>query len=229
VVTGAASGIGAACADELLREQWNVVAWDLTVGRDPRITWRKVNVADSENVRDAASEVTDVQLLINCAGISDRAPAATMHPQQWRRVIDVDLTGTFFCCQALHSQLSRNGGVIVNLASMAGHRAFGGRANYCAAKAGVVALTEVLALEWASDGIRVIAVSPGYVMSPMMRHGIEAGEIDEAALMARIPQKRYATPSEMAAAIVALAGSPFAYMTGASAIIDGGWCANGGF
>jgi NAD(P)-dependent dehydrogenase (short-subunit alcohol dehydrogenase family) len=229
VITGASGGIGQALVEHLKRDDWMIIGWDLQPGDDPDVTWAEVDVGDVESVRAAAATVPVASLLVNCAGISDRAPAAAMRPEQWERVVRVDLTGTFYCCQALYPALVRGKGTVVNLASIAAHRSFVGRANYCAAKAGVVALTEVLGLEWASEGIRVVAISPGYVATPMMDAGIAAGQIDVELMLGRTPQKRAATPQEIAAAIVALAGSEFAFMTGQTAIVDGGWCANGGF
>jgi NAD(P)-dependent dehydrogenase (short-subunit alcohol dehydrogenase family) len=229
VITGASGGIGQALVEHLKRDDWMIIGWDLQPGDDPDVTWAEVDVGDVESVRAAAATVPVASLLVNCAGISDRAPAAAMRPEQWERVVRVDLTGTFYCCQALYPAIVRGKGTVVNLASIAAHRSFVGRANYCAAKAGVVALTEVLGLEWASEGIRVVAISPGYVATPMMDAGIAAGQIDVELMLGRTPQKRAATPQEIAAAIVALAGSEFAFMTGQTAIVDGGWCANGGF
>jgi NAD(P)-dependent dehydrogenase (short-subunit alcohol dehydrogenase family) len=229
VVTGASGGIGRAVIERLKRDDWTIVGWEIEPGDDPDVSWSEVDVGDVESVRAAAAKVQVASLLVNCAGISDRAPAAEMRPEQWERVVRVDLTGTFYCCQALYPALVRGRGTVVNLASIAAHRSFIGRANYCAAKAGVVALTEVLGLEWAPAGVRVVAISPGYVATPMMEAGIAAGQIDVEEMLARTPQKRAATPDEIAAAIVALAGGDFAFMTGQTAIVDGGWCANGGF
>jgi NAD(P)-dependent dehydrogenase (short-subunit alcohol dehydrogenase family) len=229
VVTGAASGIGRACAERLVREGWFVVGWDISPGDDPTVNWRRVDVADFASVTAAAAEVPLASLLVNCAGISDRAPAAEMSTDQWDRVIRVDLSGTFYCCRALHDALSRGRGTIVNIASIAAHRSFAGRANYCAAKAGVVALTEVLGLEWAEHGVRVVAVSPGFVASPMLAVGVEAGHIQEEAVLGRTPQARLASSDEIAAVVVSLASSAFAFMTGTTVVVDGGWCANGGF
>jgi NAD(P)-dependent dehydrogenase (short-subunit alcohol dehydrogenase family) len=229
VVTGAASGIGHSCVQRLKADGWSVVGWDIDPGGDPDVAWQQVDVGDFESVAGAAAKVPTVSLLVNSAGISARAPAAEMQPDQWDRVVRIDLTGTFYCCRALHDALVRGRGTIVNIASIAAHRSFAGRANYCAAKAGVVALTEVLGLEWASEGVRVIAVSPGFTATPMMVAGIEGGHIDERPLLERTPQRRVAPPDELAEAIVALAGDSFAYLTGQTVIIDGGWCANGGF
>ena len=229
VVTGASSGIGMACASKLIADGWSVIGWDLSDPVVEGVVGDRVDVSDPESVRAAAAKLPKLDLLINSAGISDRAPAAEMAVEQWRRVIDVDLSGTFWCAQALHPALAAAGGVVVNVASIAGHRSFAGRANYCAAKAGVVALTEVLGVEWAPDGIRVLAVSPGFVATEMVEAGIEGGWISEDAILARTPLGRLATPEETAAAIVALSGSAFTYATGSTVVLDGGWLANGGF
>jgi NAD(P)-dependent dehydrogenase (short-subunit alcohol dehydrogenase family) len=229
VVTGAASGIGRACTEKLGQEGWFVVGWDISPGDDPAVSWRRVDVGDYASVEAAAADVPVASLLVNCAGISDRAPAAEMSVDQWDRVIRVDLSGTFYCCRSLHDALAQGHGTIVNVASIAAHRSFHSRANYCAAKAGVVALTEVLGLEWADSGVRVVAVSPGFVASPMMAEGVTAGHIEEEAVLGRTPQDRFASAEEIAAAIVSLASSAFAFMTGTTVVVDGGWCANGGF
>lgn len=229
IVTGAASGIGAASATDLLANGWHVIGWDLRPGADSQVDWRTVDVSDPEQVHAAAASVSVAHLLVNSAGISDRAPAADMHSDQWRRVIDVDLSGTFYCCQALYPALRNGRGTVVNIASIAGHRAFAGRANYCAAKAGVVALTEVLGQEWAPDGIRVLAISPGFVATELVNAGIEAGWISEASIITRTPMGRLANPDEVARAISALTTDAFSFATGTTIIIDGGWCANGGF
>lgn len=229
VVTGVSSGIGEATARALLAAGWEVRGWDIGAPRLDGIAWTRVDVADPDSVAAAAAEVGEVGLLVNAAGIADRAPAATMRVEQWRRVIDVDLSGTFYCAQALYPGLRAGRGVVVNVASVAGHRAFAGRANYCAAKAGVVMLTQVLGQEWATDGIRVLAVSPGFVATEMVVAGIEGGWVSEAAIRGRTPMDRLAQPDEIARSIVALASDAFSYATGTAILLDGGWTANGGF
>lgn len=229
VVTGAASGIGSACTAKLLSDGWEVHGWDVQASPLDGVIQRTVDVADPEGVRAAAASIPELDLLINSAGISDRSAAAEMTVEQWRSVIDVDLSGVFWCAQALYPALRSRSGVVVNLASIAGHRSFAGRVNYCAAKAGVLAMTEVLAVEWAPDGIRVMAVSPAFVATEMVTRGIEGGWIPEDDIVARTPLGRLASPEETAAAIVALAGPTFGYLTGSSVVLDGGWLANGGF
>jgi NAD(P)-dependent dehydrogenase (short-subunit alcohol dehydrogenase family) len=229
VVTGVSSGIGEATARALLADGWEVRGWDLGQPRVDGVVWTRVDVSDPGSVAAAAAEVPEIDLLVNSAGIADRAPASEMRIDQWRRVIDVDLSGTFYCAQALYPALKVHGGVVINVASIAGHRAFAGRANYCAAKAGVVMLTQVLAQEWASDGIRVLAVSPGFVATEMVVAGIDGGWVSEEAIRGRTPMDRLADPDEIARSIIALAGGAFSYATGAAVLVDGGWSANGGF
>ena len=229
VITGAASGIGAACARLLVADGWRVVGWDLARGATEEVLWQTVDVGDPEAVRAAAVEVPEADLLVNSAGISDRAPAADMSPAQWSRVISVNLSGTFFVCQALYPALRRAEGTIVNVASIAAHRAFAGRANYCAAKAGVVALTEVLGLEWARDGVRVLGISPGFVATELFDAGVQSGHVSESGVTGRTPMGRLAEADEIARAIAQLAGDAFSFATGTTMIVDGGWSANGGF
>ena len=229
VITGAASGIGEACAQALNGDGWSVVGWDIQPGDAGDVQWSKVDVGDFDSVSAAAADVPEASLLVNAAGISDRAPAAEMTPDQWEGVLRVDLTGTFYASRALFEALRKGKGTVVNVASIAAHRSFAGRANYCAAKAGVVALTEVLGLEWAKEGIRVVAVSPGFVATPMMVEGIRDGHIEESAVLNRTPMDRLAQPAEIAASIVALASDSFSYMTATTVLVDGGWCARGDF
>lgn len=229
VVTGVSSGIGEATARLLVAEGWQVRGWDVSEPRITDVAWTRVDVSDPDSVMAAAASLETVGLLVNAAGIADRAPAATMRAGQWRRVIDVDLSGTFYCAQALYPALKAGMGVVVNVASIAGHRAFAGRANYCAAKAGVVMLTQVLGQEWAVDGIRVLAVSPGFVATEMVVAGMAGGWVSEAAIRGRTPMDRLAEPDEIARSIVALASGAFSYATGTAVLVDGGWTAMGGF
>lgn len=229
LVTGAASGIGRACAAKLLADGWEVHGWDIQPSSLDGVIDHRVDVSDPDGVREAAASMSSLDLLVNSAGISDRSAAAEMTVEQWRRVIDVDLSGVFWCAQSLYPALRAASGVVVNLASIAGHRSFAGRVNYCAAKAGVLAMTEVLAVEWAADRIRVIAVSPAFVATDMVTAGIAGGWIPEDEIVARTPMRRLASPEETAEAIVALADPAFSYMTGSSLVLDGGWLANGGF
>lgn len=219
VITGGASGIGQECARQLRAEGWRVIVWDRSAA-DGGVA---VDVSDYASVVRAAAQLDGVDLLINAAGIAGgRAPVADKDPAEWAQVLAVNLNGTFHCAHALYPGLRARGGVIVNIASVAGMVMMKGRAHYAVSKAGVATLTRSLANEWAEDGIRVIAVAPGYVKTPLIQHSIDAGELDEARLAAMHPMNRLATTQEIAASIIALTRPPFLFMTGSVVTIDGG-------
>ncbi len=219
VVTGGASGIGQECARQLLAEGWQVIVWDRAGhGANPA-----VDVANYDSVAAAAASLAGVDLLINAAGIAGgREPVARKDPAEWAQVLAVNLNGTFHCAHALYEQLKARAGVVVNIASVAGLTMMKGRAHYAVSKAGVATLTRSLANEWAADGIRVIAVAPGYVKTQMIQRSIDAGELDEQTLSALHPLNRLASPEEIASAMIALARPPFQFMTGSIVLIDGG-------
>jgi len=219
VVTGGASGIGQECVRQLQADGWTVYIWDLgeNQGRDT------VDVSDYANVLRAASTLENIDLLINAAGIAgSRTAVAEKDPGEWARVLDVNLNGTFYCAHALYTHLKSNHGVIVNIASVASMIMMKGRAHYAVSKAGVATLTRSLANEWAEDGIRVIAVAPGYVKTPLVQSSIDAGELNEDVLASMHPMNRLASTQEIAAAIIALSKPPFQFMTGSVVTIDGG-------
>ena len=220
VVTGGASGIGQECVRQLREQGWRVVVWDLDAqdGFSPA-----VNIADYASVAAAAQRLDGVDLLINAAGIAGgREPVAEKDPAEWDKVLSVNLSGTFYCSHALYPHLRKKGGVIVNIASVAGMVMMKGRVHYAVSKAAIETLTRSLANEWVADGIRVIAVAPGYVKTPLIQRSIDAGELDEAKLAAMHPMNRLATTEEIAASMIALSRPPFQFMTGAIVTIDGG-------
>ena len=221
VVTGGASGIGRECVKQLRDLGWRVTVWDREGGDGDSVA---IDVTDYRSVAAAAGRLDGVDLLINAAGVAGgREAVADKDPAEWDRVLAVNLSGTFYCAHALYRPLRTRGGVVVNIASVAGLVMMKGRAHYAVSKAGVIALTRSLGNEWASDGIRVVAVAPGYVRTPMIQQSIEAGELDEAALAAMHPMNRLASPQEVACAMIALAQPPFQFMTGATLVLDGGF------
>lgn len=227
VVTGAAGGMGLALVRRLIAAQWTVHAWDAVPHDLEGAHWRQVDVADAAAVAAAAAEVETCDLLFNGAGVAEMAPAAEMEPATWARVIGINLTGTFLCCRALHPALKGAGGVIVNVASTRSYEPAWGRSAYATAKAGVVMLTRSLGLEWAADGIRVVAIAPGYVRTPMVQQQLEIGGLRSEVIMAHTPARRMAEPEEVAELVLALAGQTFDFMTATTLVFDGGWLANG--
>ncbi len=228
VITGAAGAIGGAIAQLLVEGGWEVVGLDLRKGESSSIAWVVADVTDSEQMETAAKSLDRCDLLVNAAGFGDRAPAAEMTPAQWESVISGCLSGTFYSCRAFFTQLAAGGGVIVNIASAAATNALATHANYCSAKAGVVALTEVLALEWAKEGIRVLAVSPGFVATHKQKLGFETAPKLLGGIEAGTPMGRLAEVAEIAEAVVGLVGSQFSYLAGTNVVIDGGFSTDGG-
>ena len=234
LVTGAASGIGRACVERLLRDGAAVAAVDRDGNgmQDLGALALTADVTDpkavAEAVARAEAEFGPLDAVVNVAGITGSQAAAECHVtpvEEWRRVIDVNLTGTFLVCRAaLPGMLDRGAGCIVNVASAAGLVAFPGRCAYSASKGGVVQLTRSLAADYAARGIRANAICPGMVETPMTQWRLDDPEL-RAAVLAKIPAERVASAREVAQAVALLAGSELQYMNGAMLVLDGGWTA----
>jgi NAD(P)-dependent dehydrogenase (short-subunit alcohol dehydrogenase family) len=237
VVTGGGSGIGFATAVRFVAEGARVVILDIDRGSLESVTAEAPGIAgavycdvsDPIEVARAFEEVDRIlgplNVLIANAGISIRHPFLDISPEEWRRVMSVNLDGIFYCSQAAARRMSANGGgVILMTAStngLVGHPYY---ADYNASKAGVILLARSMALELAPQ-IRVNAVCPGYVMTPMQ----QAEYTDEMLRNtdAKIPLGRHARPDEVAALFAFLASTDGAYLTGAAIPLDGGELAGG--
>ncbi len=222
LVSGAAGGIGAAVADRLADEGATVVRSDLAeAGRE-----LACDVTDPESVAATVSEVMRrhgrLDVLANVAGIGLARRIGDLTLDEWRRVLDVNLTGTFLLSQAALPALIEARGTIVNMASMAGLRATPYNAAYCASKGGVIMLTKSMALEFAGDGVRVNAVCPASVDTPFLR-GFRLPEGADMALLSRAasPMGRLIDPAEVAAAVAYLASDEAATVSGTTLVIDG--------
>jgi NAD(P)-dependent dehydrogenase (short-subunit alcohol dehydrogenase family) len=216
VVTGGTSGIGAATAQRFRDEGCEVVVLARTPG--PGVI--PCDVSDRLQVDAAFEQVGDLDVVVNNAGVSVRSPAVDISPDQWEQVLATNLSGAFWVAQAAaRRMLLGAGGVILNTAStnaLVGYRYY---ADYNATKAGVVALTKSLALEWAPR-IRVNAVCPGYVLTPMQEAEYTPEMLAE--VNSRIPLGRHATPEELAGLFAYLASDEAAYFTGSVIVMDGG-------
>jgi meso-butanediol dehydrogenase/(S,S)-butanediol dehydrogenase/diacetyl reductase len=216
VVTGGTSGIGAATAQRFRDEGCEVVV----LARTPDPDVIPCDVSDRDQVEAAFAQIGALDVLVDNAGVSLRSPAVDIDETQWDQVIGTNLSGAFWVAQAAAARmLAAGGGSIVFTAStnaLVGYRYY---ADYNASKAGLVALTRSLALEWAPT-VRVNAVCPGYVLTPMQ----EAEYTPEmlAQVNERIPLGRHATPEELAGLFAYLASDEAAYFTGSVIVMDGG-------
>jgi NAD(P)-dependent dehydrogenase (short-subunit alcohol dehydrogenase family) len=243
VVTGGGRGIGASIARTVAREGGAVAILDqdMNLAEETRrgleetgATARsyQVDVRDESGVVAVAERVkTDlgkVDLLVNNAGISLLGPSMTFTVEDWRESMDVMTTGVFLCSREFVKIMrDGDGGAIVNISSLNGLVAFPMRLAYSAAKAAVVSMTEVLAVEWAAYGIRVNAVAPGMTKTEMLQGAIDQGLIDVDAYKEHTPLRRFAEPQEIAEAVLYLASDRSSYLTGQVIVPDGGWSAFG--
>jgi NAD(P)-dependent dehydrogenase (short-subunit alcohol dehydrogenase family) len=223
VVTGAASGLGAAIAARFAREGARVIAADIAAGSPYAL-----DVADSGScaalVRRVMQEKGRIDYLVNSAGIGADVPFLDTTPELFDRIIAVNLRGTFLIGQAC-ARVMGAGGAIVNIASVSGMRGNTGRTAYGASKGGVITMTQVMAAELASRGIRVNAISPGPVDTPLVEKMHDA---EIRAIYARaIPMQRYGKPEEIACAALFLCSNDASYITGHVLVVDGGFMGGG--
>jgi 2-keto-3-deoxy-L-fuconate dehydrogenase len=221
LVTGAGSGIGAAVARRLAAAGAEVIVADLSPHAVADELDAQAVVLDVREEAQVAPAMGELDVLVNVAGIGSTTNAPETTLEVWENVFAVNARGTFLCCKhAIPGMVSRGGGSIVNIASVAGLVGLRNRAAYCASKGAVISLTRALAVDHVADGIRVNAVAPGTVDSPWVRRLVEdAGESLEA-LRARQPLGRLGTPQEIADAVAYLAAAEF--VTGSVLVIDGG-------
>jgi NAD(P)-dependent dehydrogenase (short-subunit alcohol dehydrogenase family) len=210
-------------------EGWSVIGWDIHPIEVNDITRVEVDVTDWDHVHELASSCPPIAVAVNAAGIVVRKPAVEVNQSDWDRVIGVNLTGSFYVAHALFPALRAAGGVLINIASITAHAGFTLRVAYSATKSAILSLTRTLALEWASDGVRVLAISPTFADTPLIRRGVEEGRIDIDEIVRHTPQRRLVEPDEIAGAVLRLAGNEFRSVTGSDVLLDGGFVAQGGF
>ena len=228
IITGGTRGIGAAISEAFLQRGAEVVAIygsddegakRFAAGKE-RLKLAKLDVADYAAVEAFFGTIDGVQVLINNAGIRRDAIVGMMKREDWKRVLDVNLDGTFHMSKFAVQTMSRQRyGRIVNVTSPSGHLGFHGQANYAASKAGQVAIARSLAREVAKRNITVNCVSPGFVDTELL------ADIDEAKkkeLIAMVPMGRFAKTEEIASAVLFLASREASYVTGSVLEVTGG-------
>jgi NAD(P)-dependent dehydrogenase (short-subunit alcohol dehydrogenase family) len=237
IVSGGAGGIGGEVSTRLISEGSRVVIADLNVSPDvlptDQVLRLPCDITDPEQC-DAVAEKTietfgRLDGMVNCAGVSKPHDSMSLPPAEWTRMIDIQLSGAFYLAQACAKRMTEHGGAIVFITSTNAEAAFPRRAAYCCAKAGVAMLTKVLAIEWASNNIRVNAVGPAYVATEMTQRNIAAGNVNEEQIKARIPLGRLARPADVADSVSFLLSEKASFITGHSLYVDGGWLAYGYF
>jgi len=230
VVTGGAKGIGRGVVRELTGEGWHCVILDTDpagqgVADEFGGAFVRADVTRPDELQRAFAGVAGrfgpLHGLVNSAGINRTGPSAQLAAADWQRVIDIDLSGTFYACQAAYPHLAP-GAAIVNLASIFAMRALPGRVAYAAAKHGVVGVTRVLAVEWANRPIRVNAVAPSWTDTPLIRDQVAAGTLD-LGVLDHVPFGRLARVEDVAGAIAFLLGDKASFITGQTLYVDGGY------
>ncbi|RXJ00300.1 3-oxoacyl-ACP reductase FabG [Anaerobacillus alkaliphilus] len=235
IVTGGGNGIGRETVLTFTREGAKVVIADFdeqagtsvlqeVEERGGTAIFQKVNVADQESVTQLVEKTIEtfgtVSILVNNAGITADAMTHKMTPESWQRVIDVNLTGVFYCTQAVLGKMVEEGkGKIINTSSVSGVYGNVGQANYAATKAGVVGMTKTWAKEYGGKGINVNAVAPGFIETAMVAK-VPEKVIDK--MKAIIPLKRLGSPSDIANAYLYLASDESNYVNGTVLHVDGG-------
>jgi 2-deoxy-D-gluconate 3-dehydrogenase len=243
IVTGTGTGIGQASALALAAAGANVIMTELPGRTDAAEATASTARADygvetlvmpldvtdlghiDELVTSAVARFGRIDILLNNAGINIPKLALDVTESDWDRVLDINLKGLFFTTQAVGRVMAeQKSGKIISIASQMGVVGYVKRAAYCSAKAGVVNLTRVLAFEWAQYGIRVNAIGPTFVETPLTRPMFEDEEFRQD-VMSRIPLGQLAQPQDIASAVVFLASPASDMITGQTLLVDGGWTA----
>ncbi|SIS83831.1 gluconate 5-dehydrogenase/2-deoxy-D-gluconate 3-dehydrogenase [Alicyclobacillus vulcanalis] len=245
LVTGGGRGIGAAIARRFAQEGADICLVSRTeaelLGQAEwisRETGRQAlpcvcdvsNPSDVERaVAAAEAQFGRIDILVNAAGISVAAPSTELSYERWKACLNINLDGTFLFCQAVgRGMIARGqGGKIINITSIVAHAGIPERATYAASKGGVRQLTQALAVEWAKHNIQVNAISPGFIMTEIVRDYIRRGIHKPEKLVARIPAGRMGEVDDIAGPAVFLASSDSDYVTGTILVADGGFLANG--
>lgn len=235
IITGGTAGIGAAAAKKFAQEGAKVTVWARNAEKGKAfveamakegytICFDAVDTSNYEQVVAATKRVFDangkIDILINNAGITNDSTLKKMTPEQWQSVIDINLTGTFYCTKAVNQYMVEAGwGRIINVSSVVGLYGNFGQTNYVATKAGVIGMTKTLCRELGKKGVTVNAVAPGFIATDMVA---KMPEDLLAGMVAKVPVGRLGKPEDIANAFCFLASDEAAYVNGAVLSVDGG-------
>jgi len=243
IITGARRGMGRTHALALAKAGARVVVSDISQEDCEKVV-KEINEMGGEALavecdvtkkgevekimKAAVAKWSKVDILVNNAGIVQFKPFTELTEEDWDKTIDINLKGYFLCAQAAAKEMiKQKSGVIINIASVAMGQVgvgFPGIIHYCASKGGIVAMTEALAAELAPHNIRVNAIAPGAIETPMMESAKQDPKMLEG-IMARIPMHRFGKPEEVSNLVLFLASENSSYITGSTVVIDGGWLA----
>lgn len=222
LVSGAAGGIGRALAEGFLEAGYAVTGVDRAEQGwfAPGFDYVTVDLQDNDAVAECGARLGELDVLVNAAGIIRRGKEFDI--ETFEDVVDINLTGTMRLSTACRAALARGGGAVINIASMLSF--FGGPLvpGYSASKGGIVTLTRSLAIAWAKDDIRVNAIAPGWIATPLTR-GLRDDEERNRAILERTPMARWGTPSDLVGPALFLAGDAARFVTGVVLPVDGGY------
>lgn len=231
LITGVSSGIGAACARRFVQEGGRVSGLD--VGKPPLdlalVSFHEADVREEAPVKAAVEaalhELGGIDVLVNAAGVAGGGPAHLCDLVEWRRVLDINLTGTFLVSKhVLAGMLAQKSGCIVNLASVEGLEGGESMSAYNASKGGVVLMTKSMALDYGPAGIRVNCLCPGLILTPLTNIVQQAKPVLDQ-MVSWHALGRAGRPEEVAAAALFLASDDASFVTGVALVVDGGWTA----
>jgi NAD(P)-dependent dehydrogenase (short-subunit alcohol dehydrogenase family) len=229
LVTGGSSGIGAAIAGAFAAEGASVTITGIAkaevaeaTAKHPSLRGEVLDVRDGNAVSRLVASFTALHHVVNCAGIIRRGEEH--RPEVFADVLDINLTGTMRVCAAARPKLAQSRGSIVNTASLLSFIGGGLVPGYAASKGGIAQLTKSLAIAYAADGIRVNAVAPGWIETPLTE-ALRQDEARNAAILSRTPLGRWGTPKDIAGGVVFLCSPLASFITGTVLAIDGGYLA----